>query len=313
MTFSRRHFLYTASCTGALWALNLGQGAHVLAADSGKTLQWQDLGDGLALVQGAGGAVLVLDGKDGVALVDGGTVAMASALLALVKSHTGKQPKLLFNSHCHRDQIGCNQLLGKQGATIIAHENTRLWLTTEILSKWEHQVYPPLPKEALPNKTFYYDSESLEFNHKLTYGYLPQAHTDGDIYVHLPEQNLVFVGDVVSVGGYPIVDYATNGWIGGMITSLNQLLALCDNNTRVIASSGVVNKAHVQSQLDMCSTVADRIGIAYYKGGSLSEFLADKPTAEFDGKWGKPELFIRTAWEGTLPHVTEIRRFGKRA
>ncbi len=312
MALSRRRFLHAASCTGTWLALNLGHSSKVLAADN-SALQWQDLGDGLALIQGAGGSVLVVDGKDGVALVDGGNARSAAALLALVKARTGKQPKLLFNSHCHRDQIGCNLVLGKQGAGIIAHENTKEWLATEIVSKWEHQVYPPLPAAALPTRTFYYDSETLNFNHPLSYGYLPQAHTDGDIYVQLPEQNLIFVGDVVSAGTYPIVDYATNGWIGGMITSLNQLLGLCDNNTRVITSSGTVNKARIQSQLDMCSAVADRIGTACYKGGSLAEFLADKPTREFDAQWGDPELFIRTAWEGTLPHVTEIRRFGKRA
>ena len=312
MAFSRRRFLHAASCTGTWLALNPGRTGEVLAADS-NSLQWQDLGEGLALIAGAGGSVLVVDGKDGVAMVDGGNARSSAALLTLVKSHTGKQPGLLFNSHCHRDQIGCNQTLGKQGATIIAHENTRLWLTTEILSKWEHQVYPPLPAAAWPNKTFYYDSETLEFNHTLNYGYLPQAHTDGDIYVQLPQLNLICVGDVVSASGYPLADYATNGWIGGMITSLSQLLGLCDNPTRVVTSRGVVNKAHIQTQLDMCSAVADRMGTAYYKGGSLAEFLADKPTREFDARWGDPELFIRTAWEGTLPHVTEIRRFGKRA
>ena len=284
---------------------------HLLAAES--ALQWLDLSPGLALVSGAGGNVLVVSGKDGVALVDGGSAANAGKLLEMVKGKTGMSPSVLFNSHCHRDQIGCNLLLGKQKATIIAHENTRLWLTTEIISKWEKQTYQALAKEALPNKTFYYDGQTLQFNQKLNYGWMQQSHTDGDIYVHIPDHNLLFVGDVVSVGKYPIVDYCTNGWIGGMINGLTDLLKLCDNSTRVIASSGVVDKAYVQKQLDMCSALADRLGTAYYKGTSLAEFLASKPMAEFDGAWGNGELFIRQAWEGTLPHVTEIRRYGKRA
>lgn len=312
MPISRRRFLHTASFTGTLLALQPVISNNLLAASAGSALQWQDLGDGLAVVNGAGAAVLVISGKDGVALVDGGAAVASGELLALVKARTKGVPRLLFNTHCHRDQIGCNQTLGAQGATIIAHENTRLWLTTEIISKWEHQVYPPLPAKAWPNKTFYYDTQSLTFNHPLNYDHLPQAHTDGDIYVHLPEQNLIFVGDAVSVGSYPILDYATNGWIGGLITSLNQLLPLCDNNTRVIASGGSVNKAHIEQQLDMCNVFAERIGTHYYKGGSLAEFIDSKPTAEFDAAWGDPSLFIATAWEGTLPHVTEIRRFGRR-
>ncbi|HTR00168.1 MAG TPA: MBL fold metallo-hydrolase [Candidatus Acidoferrum sp.] len=310
MFFSRRQFLSSASAAGAWLALGARSS---FAAPTPAALQWQDLGDGLALIQGAGGNVLAISGKDGIALVDGGNEAAAGKLLELVKTKTGSVPSLLFNSHCHRDQVGCNQLLGKQKATIVAHENTKLWLGTEIISKWERQTYPPLPKAALPNKTFYYDTETLQFNHRLVYGWMQQSHTDGDIYVHLPERNVLFVGDVVSANAYPVLDYCTNGWIGGMITGLTQLLALCDNNTKVIASSGVVDKAHVQQQLDMCSALADRVGTAYYKGASLPEFLAGKPTAEFDAAWGKPELFIAQAWEGTLPHVTEIRRYGKRA
>lgn len=284
-----------------------------LRAATPASLDWQLLDKGVGLIEGAGGNILVLSGSDGVALVDGGNVESVGSVLATVEQQTQKLPTLLFNSHCHRDQIGCNDVLGAAGATIIAHENTRLWLTTEIISKWEQQVYPPLPATAQPNKTFYYDSETLQFNETIVYGYLPQAHTDGDIYVQLPERNILFVGDVVSVGRYPLMDYCTNGWIGGMINSLNQLLTLSDDKTRVIASSGVVNKAYIQKQLDMCSAVADRIGTEYYKGTSMKEFLAAKPTAEFDMAWGNPDLFLRTAWEGVLPHVTEIRRFGRKA
>jgi cyclase len=313
MTFTRRRFLNTSLAAAPLL---LGSAAlpRPLLAATPASLDWQLLDrDGLALIEGAGGNVLVLAGPDGVALIDGGSVDSVGSVLATVEQQTGKLPSLLFNSHCHRDQIGCNAVLGAAGATIIAHENTRLWLTTEILSKWEQQVYPPLPASALPNKTFYYDSETIDFNGKLTYGYLPQAHTDGDIYVHLPERNLLFVGDVVSVGRYPLCDFSTNGWIGGMINSLNLLLTLCDDNTRVITSSGLTDKAHVQKQLELCSAVADKLGTALYQGSSLPEFLASKPTADFDAAWGNADLFLRTAWEGTLPHVTEIRRFGRRA
>lgn len=311
--FTRRRFLNTSLASAPLLLGSSAWPRSVLGAPA-ASLDWQQLdSDGLALIKGAGGNVLVLTGRDGVALIDGGSADSADSVLAVVEQQTGKLPSLLFNTHCHRDQIGCNAILGAAGASIIAHENTRLWLTTEILSKWEQQVYQPLPASALPNKTFYYDSETIDFNGTLTYGYLPQAHTDGDIYVHLPERNLLFVGDVVSVSRYPLCDYSTNGWIGGMINSLNQLLALCDDNTRVIASSGIANKAHVQQQLELCSTVADKMGTAMYQGSSLPEFLASKPTADFDVAWGDAGLFLRTAWEGTLPHVTEIRRFGRRA
>ena len=61
----------------------------------------------------------------------------------------------LFNTHWHPEQTGSNEQLGKAGKTIIAHENTRLWLTTDVTWPWNGQRFKRLPKIAQPNKTFY--------------------------------------------------------------------------------------------------------------------------------------------------------------
>lgn len=299
----RRHFLQSLAAT----ALSNSVLPRASAQPAGGN--WVDLGAGLSLVQGFGGAVLVSQGSDGVALVDGGSSAHSAALLQLVRDRTGASPSLLFNTHCHRDQVGSNAALGAAGARIVAHENTKLWLGTEIISKWENQVYAPLPAAALPNSTFYYDEQTLHFNEELRYGVLPQAHTDGDIYVYFPERNLLMAGDVASVT-YPLLDYSTNGWIGGMINGLNLLLALGDDATRIITSSGAeLRKVQLQEQVDMLYAMIDKIGTHYYAGGSLAEFLASKPSAEFDARWGDPTLFLTTAYESAWGHVTEVRRF----
>ncbi len=300
---SRRRFLQLSTLTALSGVMPRVASAQNSAAP------WTELGAGLSLVQGFGGAVLVSQGNDGVALIDGGSPERSADLLALVQDRTGQAPSLLFNTHCHRDQVGSNETLGKAGARIVAHENTKLWLGTEILSKWENRVYAPLPASALPNSTFYYDEQTLSFNEEIRYGVLPQAHTDGDIYVFFPARNILMAGDVASLT-YPLLDYSTNGWIGGMITGLNTLLPLCDDNTRIITSSGAeLRKAQLQEQVDMLYAMIDKIGTHYYAGGSLAEFIASKPTAEFDARWGDPALFLATAYESAWGHVTEVRRF----
>jgi cyclase len=309
MSFSRRTLLQRSLLAPA--ALTLA--THpVLAASSPFT--WIDLEPGLTLVQGNGGNIVMFSGREGVALIDGGTVSGARTLLRDVKDRSGETPKLLFNTHCHRDQIGCNETLAQAGATIVAHENTRLWLGTEVISPWENEVHAPLPARALPNKTFWYETQTLSFNGEtIEYGHLAQAHTDGDIYVRFPARNLIVAGGVVANGHYPVLDYSTNGWIGGMISSLQQLLELCDYNTRILGSEGTpVSRSQLQSQLDLCSHVATVLGEQLYKGGTYQEFLALKPTAGHDAVWGDPALFLHTAWQGALPHVTEIRRYGRR-
>jgi glyoxylase-like metal-dependent hydrolase (beta-lactamase superfamily II) len=310
MSLDRRTLLDRSLLATA--ALTLGS-TRLLAANT-SPFRWTDLEPGLTLVEGNGGNILVFSGREGVALVDGGTIPGARTLLRDVKDRSGQTPQLLFNTHCHRDQIGCNETLARAGATIVAHENTRLWLGTEIISKWENESYAPLPARALPNTTFWYDTQTLSFNGEtLEYGHLPQAHTDGDIYVRFPARNLIMAGGVVASGHYPLPDYCTNGWIGGMIGSLQQLLALCDYNTRILGSSGgLVSRSQLQLQLDLCTDIATRLGEHLYKGGTYEEFVALKPTAAYDAVWGDPALFLHMVWEGALPHVTEIRRYGRR-
>jgi glyoxylase-like metal-dependent hydrolase (beta-lactamase superfamily II) len=143
----------------------------------------------------------------------------------------------------------------------------------------------------------------------LEYGYLPQAHTDGDIYVFFPNDNVLVAGGIVSGGTYPIADYCTGGWLGGMMSALKALIAKADAGTRIVSGLGPMRtRADLQAQLDLCFTVLSRIGDSYYKGQTWQELVSSKPTREFDAQWGDPALFLQTAYEGAWLHINEIRR-----
>jgi len=87
----------------------------------------------------------------------------------------------LFNTHWHPEQTGSNEKLGMAGATIIAQENTRLWLQQNVTWPWNGQKFKKLSKIAQPNKTFY-DKGTLDSG--IRYGYISDAaHTDGDLFV----------------------------------------------------------------------------------------------------------------------------------
>ena len=291
----------------------LGSGVALAAparAASGPVVA-TDLGGDLVLYSGAGGNVVGLRGGDGRLLVDGGSAQQSAALLAAVQEKQGGAPvRYLLNTHWHIDHTGSNEALAASGAKIVAHENTKLWMGQEITCPWENRTYPPRPARALPTETFFYDSKQLSLGGaQVEYGYLSQAHTDGDIYVRFPAQNVLVAGDVVSGGRYPVVDYATNGWIGGMIDGLRLLLGKCDAQTRIVpGSGGLRTKADVQAQLDMCVAVIKKISDSYYKGETWQEFLASKPSREFDAQWGAPDTFLATAYKGAWYHVNELRR-----
>jgi cyclase len=269
------------------------------------------LGDDLWLFAGAGGNVVAGGGRDGLLLVDGGAADRSAELLERVAAESGgHRVRTLLNTHWHWDHTGSNEALAKSGATIVAHENTRLWLGTEIASKWESRTYPPRPARALPTQTFFYGSKQMTAGkEEVEYGYLPQAHTDGDIYVFFPKQNVLVAGGVASGGSYPIADYCTGGWLGGMMSGLKILISKADAQTRIVPGLGPLRtRADLEAQLDLCFTVLARISESYYKGQTWQQLLESRPTRDFDGQWGNPDLFLKTAYEGAWLHINEIRR-----
>jgi len=306
-----RRRLLRAAVAGA-GALTL---SHIAARSAGaapkQPLRMTPLTPALSLIEGVGGNVLLGASGSELLLVDGGLAARTRDLLRLVAAeHRGARIRRAFNTHWHWDHTGSNAALRAQGVDILAHENTRLWLGAEVNSVWEGRVYPRGKPAALPNQTFFYGSKTVDFGGEaIEYGLLPQAHTDGDIYVFFPQQNVLVAGDVATGGSYPVLDYSTNGWLGGMVSGLKTLLAKGDANTQIVPGSGAVRtQAHLKSQQDMCFTVLQRIGESYYKGQTWDEFLASNPTREFDATWGDPALFLRNAYKGAWEHINEIRR-----
>jgi cyclase len=139
------------------------------------------------------------------------------------------------------------------------------------------------------------------------YGYMPQAHTDGDIFVFFPGPNILMAGDVVTVGSYPILDYSTGGWIGGLVDAQKTLLKVANADTRIIPGSGpILTRAEVQAQSEMFNTIRERLVKLLRQGLGPKEMIAAAPTKEFDEKWGNPELFISNAYKGLWGHVREL-------
>jgi glyoxylase-like metal-dependent hydrolase (beta-lactamase superfamily II) len=240
----------------------------------------------------------------GVVLVDGASARASDALMKAVAALPGGAPvQTIFNTHWHSEQTGSNERLGQAGKTIIAHENTRLWLTTDVTWSWSGQRFTRLPKVAQPNKTFY-TTGSLDSG--VRYGYIPDAaHTDGDLYVYFTKQNVLAVGDVVSGQGWPVVDYATGGWIGGMVGGLQRLLALANDETRIVPGRGpVLGLKDLKAQAQMYGTIYERLTQLLNKGRGPGEAVAAQPTKEFDAQMGNGDEFVRRAFESLWAYLS---------
>jgi glyoxylase-like metal-dependent hydrolase (beta-lactamase superfamily II) len=265
----------------------------------------QRLGDELFLIRLPGEANIVAHTSSaGVLLVDGGSARAADAVMKAVASVPGVGPvHTLINTHWHPEQTGLNETIGKAGKTIIAHENTRLWLTTDVTWPWNGQRFQRLPKMAQPNKTFY-TTGKLESG--AVYGHIPDAaHTDGDLYVHFPQQNVLAVGDVVSNQGWPVVDWASGGWIGGIVGGLQRISVIANAKTIIVPGRGpVLTMADLKTQYEMYGAIYDRLSKLLNSGRGPSEAVDAKPAKEFEATMGNPDEFVRRAFESLWAYVT---------
>jgi glyoxylase-like metal-dependent hydrolase (beta-lactamase superfamily II) len=289
-------------------------GGAVLAATSGAwrvasagddKLAAEALRGGLTLITGAGGNVVLLSTPEGAVQVDSGTSARGQDLARLVAERLGSPSgRTLFNTHWHLDHTGGNEAVAPAGTPIVAHENTRLWMSTKFYVEWEDRYYQRRPKAAWPNKTFFSSDPQPLFvevgKTRVEYGHLPEAHTDGDIYVRFPEQNVIVAGGTVTAGRYPVLDYITGGWIGGLADATKKLIALCDADTLVVPDVGPVQRrANLEAQKEMLETVRQRIEAIALQGRGVQDMIAEGVTKEFDARYaGDSKLFISNAYEG---------------
>jgi cyclase len=274
--------------------------------DARQPLALQRLSPRLVVVSGAGGNAVAASGTDGAVLVDGGFELRAAEVLALVEREL-ERPRIdvLFNTHWHPERTGANRTLGEQGAKIVAHENTRLWLSTVFQRPWDDQPVAPLPKAAQPNDTFYTTGRLELGAQPVEYGYMLQSHTDGDIYTFFPEENVLAAGGVVSGDSWPLIDWWTGGWMLGMVDGLDVLIDVADEKTTIVPGSGpLLKKADLVAQRDMYLVIYERLMKLFFAARSPAEAVAAAPTKEFLPEWGDPAPFVKLAFESIWGQLT---------
>jgi len=264
---------------------------------------------GLTLLEGAGGNVLVLATGDGQVLVDSGSAAHGEALAATLGELPGGQVAALFNTHWHLDQVGSNEAYGQAGATIFAHEKTRLRLSTGYYLPLEERYETAQPAAACPTETFYTTGATAIGGRRIEYGYLIEAHTDGDIYVAFPELNVVAIGDSASPLRDPVLDWFGGGWLGGRVDALALLLEMSDSQTRFVPSYGsVMSRADVQAEHDMMLVLFERMVEHVRLGESAEDILAAGVMDGLGRTFDDPYKFLYDTHKGFWAHHNKLMR-----
>jgi glyoxylase-like metal-dependent hydrolase (beta-lactamase superfamily II) len=292
---NRREVL-KASLAGAvgLWA------PRVLRAQQGV----RRLTEKLAVVNGGRSNVLAFSAGDGLLLVDSGAPKSAEQVMAALgaaKVHT------LFNTHYHTDQTGNNEVFAMAGAKIIAHERTRQWMSTDYWLPAEDRYEKARPKAAWPTGIFQTTGSLQAGTEQIDYGYLPLAHTSGDIFVYFKTSNVLAVGDVASPLRDPALDYFTGAWIGGRVDAMDLLLKLGDEQTRIVPGYGpVMTRAEFKAERDMMEEVRVRLFKQVREGEGPKDMYEGGVLKGLARTWEDPYKFLYDAAKGLWAHHDKL-------
>ncbi len=279
-------------------------GGLVACAQQGTRLATQALGDRVTLITGAPGNVIALTLNDGIVLIDSGAPELASSVQLTLD---GATVRTLFNTHYHAEQTGGNALFGEAGAAIHAHVITRQWLATDYYIPAEDRWVEAQPAAAWPTETFRDKAEMTAGTESIEYGYLLEAHTRGDIYVFLRDSNILAVGDVASPERDPVHDWYAGGWLGGRVDALDDLLALANEQTKIVPAYGpVMTRAELQLERDIMAKLYDRTTELTGKGNSAQDMLDAGVLNEVNRTFTDPYRFLYDIAKGHWAHYTNF-------
>lgn len=243
--------------------------------------------DNIYMMMGSGGNIGFIKGEDGALIIDSQYGPLSGKIAQAVLNEGGGEIRMLVNTHVHGDHTGGNDNLKKWGVTIVAHDNVRERMMKESKGRGDAMV-PPRDKAAWPLVTFpdrmnlHWNKEDLELYHFLA------GHTDGDIIVKFKKANVFHMGDMYVQYGYPFVDVNNGGSIDGFIASLDLMLPLMDDQSKIIPGHGkLATKKDVQAFRDRLAEIRDTVAAALKKGTKIAD-VANLPIAsKYDAEWGK--------------------------
>ncbi len=257
--YSRRQFIRANLGAGAvilarhrLFAEATGIVPTMINAASQAKIEVHPVRRNITVLEGSGGNIAVLTGKEGKLLIDAGFTVSKPRITSALDSLSAEPITRLINTHWHIDHTDGNAWLHEAGAAITAHENTRKHLATSTrVDGWSY-TFPPAPMQARPTMTFS-DAHRLHHNDTaLALKYYGPAHTDSDVSVVFEEADVIHVGDTWWNGFYPFIDYSTGGNIDGMIRATKRNLSVVTDKTIIIPGHGPVGNKSGLSSITTC-------------------------------------------------------------
>jgi cyclase len=255
-----------------------------------------EVADGVfAYVQAGGGLCVsnagLIVGPDGCIVIDAlFAPSMTRAFRDEIRRVTDKPVRLLINTHHHIDHTLGNALFPE--AQTISHANARREqqrVGLGVLDLLRPRI-PQLVAEAegvqprLPDLTF--DGElTLHLGERsVRLVHFGPAHTIGDALVVLPQERLLFAGDVAF---YYVTPLAFEGHVGGWLDVCDQVERL-EVDTVVPGHGPVGGRAELREMRGYLASVREQTRAAFDAGRSEEEAARAIDLGDY-ASWGEPE------------------------
>jgi cyclase len=299
---------------GNIWLLSAG-GSNVVAS-IGK--------DGIMLVDTAGAAMtdkllaavqnlsrqvtaMRMPQKSCVGVVEGCSWWNSSTFLPTTSGPPAPKPIVgIVNTSFDSEHMGGNAVLSAAGRSHIGLAAQDAWIMAHEKATSHLPKGSSVPSAAMPSEAYEGASFKLNFfnGEGVVLWHMPAAHTDGDTIVQFRESEVLAVGDILNMNGYPVIEVDKGGTIQGVVNALNWILEMAvvehmmEGGTIIVPGHGrLVDSADAAYYRDMVTIMRDRVRAAVKKGMTLPQIKAAKLTRDYDGRFGRstsytPDMFI---------------------
>lgn len=258
---------------------------------------WESLRDGVWAVTGQGGNVLLYQSGGEALISDSKNLGFGATLRREAEAH-GANLTYAVNTHHHGDHVGGNAAF-TEDIPLVSHRNAQDRIRSGVegavgqatqraeraLGQLRQQNADPAVIEEI--EAFYESlastgaeafvpTEAVARERELTVGgspvelrYVNSGHTDNDLFLYLPEENVIHAGDLFFNARHPFIDVNSGATTEGWQRCLLAMIAVADDNTVVIPGHGAISDRNgLQRQWEYFGQLRDAVSEAIDEGVS---------------------------------------------